>query len=228
VPIAGPDITLVAVLRPFLVNGSALLQVMKYVKTINNQGSNEYLDRYVTDILSPGGVFDDLLVKEMEMRHGPKDAVGGLFTASDNMDACLWGALKGIAGNIASAIQPAASAAASIGCGSIPVVGIIAGPVCKAAASNLLNYVGDMSRVSTNRNEIKPPQQALEQFYNAMPSPRQLKGAIPEDRRPSIWDGWSTPQVKKQAPKSKLAQKPVQPKKKKAPAKQAKKPAQRR
>jgi len=185
VALSADDIVLAAILRPNLV-ANVQLQLLKYLKTSSYTGQNPYLDEYIMKTIGSGGTFVKLLAAEMEKMHGVGDMKYGMALPRDNMDQCLWGALKGIVGTIAQAVQPAASAAAAIGCapiGAIPVVGQFLKPSCTVMAKNLVNYAADTSRVSTNRNEHTPVSVALAGMEKMVAeSRREERTMAPEER----------------------------------------------
>jgi len=187
VALTGPDITLAAILRPFVLTG-AQLQLVKYLKTPNYTGQNPYLDRMATWTVSSEGTFVKGLAKEMEAMHGPEDMRYGMSLPRDNIEQCLWGAMKGMLGTVAQAIQPAASAAASIGCvpvGGVPLLGQFLKPACVSMAKNLINYAADSSRVSTNRVQHTPVSVALDGMDKMIKeAKREERTMLSEERRP--------------------------------------------
>jgi hypothetical protein len=123
----------------------------------------------------------------MEKRHGMNmDMSSGLVSAKDNTDACLWDALKSVAGTIAGALQPAASKAAGIGCGAIPIVGRFAAPLCESAARNLVGLVADQSKSSTNRHARAGQKGELGKFKTQMKGMKAVEGGELSEERPPL------------------------------------------
>lgn len=187
VPITGAEIAM-AVIEGWTLSDSTFISTCKYVKTFSSAGENAAVLRYTSVTLGQGGTFLDALSNAMERRHGPMmDGSSGLTSANDNTDACLWDAIKRTVGTIAGALQPAASKAAGIGCGMIPVIGQFAKPVCEAAATNLTSLAVDASKSSTNRHAATTARKELTKYASTVkPMKRVEDHEISEERQPHL------------------------------------------
>jgi len=185
VPVTGAEITMVAIAR-FGMASATMLKSCKYVRMFQNTGANAFVDRYISQTFGPGGTFQQALADAMEKRHGMNmDVSSGLVSANDNIDACLWDSIKSIAGTIAGAIQPAASKAAAIGCGAIPVIGRFASPICEQAATNLISFATDASKSSTNRHARGSAKGELGKYKKEVRSMKAIEDMeLPEERPP--------------------------------------------
>jgi hypothetical protein len=185
VPITGAEIAMVAI-EGWGQGNQTFTSTCKYVKQFSGIGENNYIDRYMSVTLGPGGTFLDALSAAMERRHGvDMDPESGLVSAGDNTDACLWDAIKRTVGTIAGALQPAASKAAGIGCGMIPLVGQFAKPICEAAATNLTSMAADAAKSSTNRHSTTSARAELKKFDTTVRKAKPIEyGELPEERRP--------------------------------------------
>jgi hypothetical protein len=157
----------------------------KYGRNFIIRNGDAFVDRYCSNVMSPGGTFLDHLSEAGAMRHGPRDLDMGLATPGDNADACLWDAIKKVAGTVAQTLQPAVSEAAKIGCGSVPGVGQFIRPMCGEVARSLTTYIADTARVSSNRQAKEPLSRGLLELEKIVDAaPKYSVGVTSAERRP--------------------------------------------
>jgi hypothetical protein len=186
VPITGAEITMAALTR-FSEGSATQMGTVKYLRSYAGTGQNSFVDRFVSQILGPGGTFQEALAAAMEKRHGMMmDSSSGLVSSNDNIDACLWDAIKSVAGTIAGALQPAASKAAGIGCGAIPFVGQFAKPLCETAASNLVKFAADSAKSSTNRHAVNSAKGELGKFKGTVKGMKAVEDQQLSEERPPL------------------------------------------
>lgn len=155
-PIVGPNIAM-ALLSGFSASYSnTSSKTSKYGKIIADKGVDYAIERYVTETMTPGGTFWDVMAKAYDRRHKSSDDTG-LVSANEDPDACLWDAVKVVAGTIAGVLQPASENIAELGCKAIPVVGEFAAPICKRTAAALMSYAADLATTSTAREAAMSP-----------------------------------------------------------------------
>lgn len=202
-PIVGPEIAVAAIERwPYGEAGT--VSTSKYGRRWAQEGDSTIVDRFITETMNPGGTFLDHLSEAMEMRHGMNDVVEGIVTSNDNVDACIWDAMKGILGTIAGAIQPAAGKAAALGCGMIPLVGPWVAPACDMGAQALVGFVKDYAETSTNRKAAATPKEEENKLKRAVAKAKAVEaGELPE-QRPKGMDGASGKPVRQRDSKGRF------------------------
>jgi hypothetical protein len=178
IPIVGPEIvmSLLCRWRPTV---SRQAENWKFGRAFSALGGNSYVDRFVNVILGPGGTFLDMFSQAMKDRHMHHDTTSGLVNGNDQVGACLWDAIKGIAGTIASAVQPAAEAA----CGFLPG-GPLTNKACGAAVKAVAAYAGDMGRTATNRKRLRTRKEELRALGRTLDAETNIWGYydhVPDD-----------------------------------------------
>jgi hypothetical protein len=157
--------------------------VCKSSRTFDNRGENPYLNQYLAEAMTPGGSFVDAISAAYDRRHARVMGDYGVVSSNEDPDACLWDAVKLVAGKVAGIVQPIASEAAAIGCGAIPIVGGFASGVCASATDALFGYVKDLSDIDSNRKDSTSPVKAITQVAKEVDKmPRVAQGQVPINR----------------------------------------------
>lgn len=108
----------------------------------------QWLEDAVSATVNTGGSATMLLAKAIEKRHSVGDSLS-LMSGSDDVDACLWDALKGVFHNVARAVEPVVPFAAGAICSTAG--GPAAAAACSATSRLLMQRVVDISGDKTNR-----------------------------------------------------------------------------
>jgi hypothetical protein len=117
----------------------------------------EFTAGYSSDVLvtslanattNPGGSVVTMLSDAMMRRHSDLGSIG-VMSRNDDLDACLWDALKGVIATGARLLEPVGGIIAGAACNAfVPGSGFI----CSNVAEHVLSVAKDLGTTATNRN----------------------------------------------------------------------------
>jgi hypothetical protein len=109
-----------------------------------------WVTEIITATVNTGGSATILLAEAIKERHQQGDEMS-LFSGIDDVDACLWDALKGVLHTVARTLEPVVPFVAGSLCAP---AGPAAAAGCSAAADIINQRLIDMSTTKTNRQSV--------------------------------------------------------------------------